>query len=204
MTHDDIWQVRFRQATRRIQELEGEVARLKEVASTSTLSYATRECLADVIIHYDSIVAGFAAQRLNAREAGDSDNATYWTHEMNAAYRMKVQAERALAAIAPTLSAERPCTCHPDDKLPKPCPQKYSYSECVASQPQAAEPKGMTDEQLCAVQCAEEALRAIAERRYQIGDTIEPINDIRAAASVAAAALKRFAPVARALLSNGE
>lgn len=29
MTHDDIWQVRFRQATRRVQELEEEVARLK-------------------------------------------------------------------------------------------------------------------------------------------------------------------------------
>lgn len=29
MTHDDIWQVRFRQAIRRVQELEEEVTRLK-------------------------------------------------------------------------------------------------------------------------------------------------------------------------------
>lgn len=34
MTHDDIWQVRFRQATRRVQELEEEVARLKASAPT--------------------------------------------------------------------------------------------------------------------------------------------------------------------------
>jgi hypothetical protein len=26
-----------------------------------------------------------------------------------------------------------PCTCHPDDKPPRPCPQKYAYSECVAA-----------------------------------------------------------------------
>lgn len=38
MTHDDIWQVRFRQATRRVQELEEEIARLK--VSAPTLSAA--------------------------------------------------------------------------------------------------------------------------------------------------------------------
>lgn len=26
---------------------------------------------------------------------------------------------------------DRPCTCHPDDNPPKPCPRKYAYSECV-------------------------------------------------------------------------
>jgi len=25
------------------------------------------------------------------------------------------------------------CTCHPDDNPPRPCPQKYAYSECVAA-----------------------------------------------------------------------
>jgi hypothetical protein len=59
----------------------------------------------------------------------------------------------------------------------------------------------LTDEQLCAIQCAEETLRAIAERGYQIGDTIEPLNDIRAASKRAANALKRFAPVASAILA---
>lgn len=24
-----------------------------------------------------------------------------------------------------------PCTCHPDDNPPRPCPRKYAYSECV-------------------------------------------------------------------------
>ena len=23
------------------------------------------------------------------------------------------------------------CTCHPDDNPPRPCPQKFAYSECV-------------------------------------------------------------------------
>lgn len=24
------------------------------------------------------------------------------------------------------------CTCHPSDNPPRPCPQRYAYSECVA------------------------------------------------------------------------
>jgi hypothetical protein len=24
-----------------------------------------------------------------------------------------------------------PCTCHPDDIRPEPCPQRYAYGECV-------------------------------------------------------------------------
>lgn len=27
-------------------------------------------------------------------------------------------------------SEERPCTCHPDDNPPRPCPRKYALSEC--------------------------------------------------------------------------
>lgn len=34
-------------------------------------------------------------------------------------------------------NAPRSCTCHPDDNPPQPCPQKFTYSECVA----AADPK---------------------------------------------------------------
>jgi len=26
---------------------------------------------------------------------------------------------------------DRPCTCHPDDNPPRPCPKRYAYSECV-------------------------------------------------------------------------
>lgn len=28
---------------------------------------------------------------------------------------------------------KQPCTCHPDDNPPRPCPQRYAYSECVAA-----------------------------------------------------------------------
>lgn len=27
----------------------------------------------------------------------------------------------------------RPCTCHPDDNPPRPCPQRYALSECRAA-----------------------------------------------------------------------
>ncbi|VWB16449.1 hypothetical protein BLA14095_00481 [Burkholderia lata] len=56
-----------------------------------------RECLMDVVSHHDNIVAGFAAQRLAAIEAADSDTAAYWGREIEVARRMKAQAERALA-----------------------------------------------------------------------------------------------------------
>lgn len=36
----------------------------------------------------------------------------------------------ALAAASPCAA---PCTCHPDDNPPRPCPQKYAYSECAAA-----------------------------------------------------------------------
>lgn len=29
--------------------------------------------------------------------------------------------------------SDRPCTCHPDDNPPVPCPQKYALSECKAA-----------------------------------------------------------------------
>lgn len=31
------------------------------------------------------------------------------------------------------LIEERPCTCHPDDHPPVPCPRKYALSECRAA-----------------------------------------------------------------------
>ncbi|WP_446333610.1 hypothetical protein ACRHQP_00710 [Burkholderia pseudomallei] len=64
-----------------------------------------RECLMDVVSHHDSIVAGFAAQRLAAEEAQDSDTAGYWKREIDVAHRMKAQAERALAAASPAAEA---------------------------------------------------------------------------------------------------
>lgn len=26
---------------------------------------------------------------------------------------------------------DKPCTCHPDDKRPVPCPKQYAFTECV-------------------------------------------------------------------------
>ncbi|PRE27569.1 hypothetical protein C6P79_14715 [Burkholderia multivorans] len=54
----------------------------------------------DVVSHHANIVAGFAAQRLAAEEAQDSDTAAYWNREIDVAHRMKAQAKRALAAMA--------------------------------------------------------------------------------------------------------
>ncbi|WP_146060212.1 hypothetical protein [Burkholderia pseudomallei] len=77
-----------------------------------------RKCLMDVVSHHDSIVAGFAAQRLAAEEAQDSDAAAYWKHESDVAHRMKAQAERALAAMAqpaPAPADERAAL--PEDRI---------------------------------------------------------------------------------------
>lgn len=38
-----------------------------------------------------------------------------------------------LAFAAGSRSDTRPCTCHPDDNPPKPCPKKYALSECRAA-----------------------------------------------------------------------
>jgi hypothetical protein len=35
--------------------------------------------------------------------------------------------------------SDRPCTCHPDDNPPVPCPQKYALSECRAAAPKTAD-----------------------------------------------------------------
>lgn len=41
--------------------------------------------------------------------------------------------QSALAFAAGSRSDTRPCTCHPDDNPPKPCPKKYALSECRAA-----------------------------------------------------------------------
>ena len=35
-----------------------------------------------------------------------------------------------LRGAADETAAPRPCTCHPDDNPPRPCPQKFALSEC--------------------------------------------------------------------------
>lgn len=57
----------------------------------------------------------------------------------------------------------------------------------------------LSDDDLCAVEFAAQALRAIAERKRMVGDVIEPVNDIRIASSLAKEALRRFDSVAMKL-----
>ncbi|MBN3729473.1 hypothetical protein [Burkholderia sp. Tr-20390] len=71
----------------------------------------------------------------------------------------------------------------------------------AASANRSDPPATLADNHLCAVQYATDALRAIADRREQVGDAIQPLNDIRAASRRAAAALRRFEPVADLLLA---
>ena len=40
----------------------------------------------------------------------------------------------------PKTQTTRPCTCHPDDRPPVPCAEKYAYRDCVAAS-QAAKSK---------------------------------------------------------------
>lgn len=79
----------------------------------------------------------------------------------------------------------------------------------LASRPSASEPSraqstsnaGVGDEDLCALEHAVATLRAIADRRQQVGDVLEPVNDIRTASARAKSALQRLEPVARKLES---
>jgi 8-oxo-dGTP pyrophosphatase MutT (NUDIX family) len=57
--------------------------------------------------------------------------------------------------------------------------------------------EAMSDDDLCSLEYAVRSLRAIAERRELVGDTIQPIDDIRAASRRATAALTRLEPVAQ-------
>jgi dATP/dGTP diphosphohydrolase len=38
---------------------------------------------------------------------------------------------KAVAALVASPGAQHPCTCHPDDNPPVPCPRRYAYGECV-------------------------------------------------------------------------
>jgi len=32
------------------------------------------------------------------------------------------------------MSDDRPCTCHPNDNPPRPCPKKYAYTDCLKAE----------------------------------------------------------------------
>ena len=61
---------------------------------------------------------------------------------------------------------------------------------------------GLTENDLCAVQFALQALQSIADRKRMVVDVIEPVNDIRAASRLAKEAVRRFEPVAVKLLDS--
>lgn len=63
-------------------------------------------------------------------EAGTVPNA-YVTYRQwaESAYRAMLSAAPPLGAAVPP----KPCTCHPDDNPPVPCPQKYALNECRAA-----------------------------------------------------------------------
>lgn len=73
--------------------------------------------------------------------------------------------------------------------------------ECVECAPLEQDTFKLSDSDLCAIQIAVETLRVIADRHQQQGDVLVPVNDIRTASRKAAYALKRFEPVAHALLA---
>lgn len=60
---------------------------------------------------------------------------------------LRDEAAKALTALTAG-GAERPCTCHPDDNPPKPCPKRYALTECRAA---SAERDAVVEE--CAKVC---------------------------------------------------
>jgi hypothetical protein len=74
-------------------------------AQTATTD-AARECLADVVSHYRALYAGLAFQLNEATVSENSDDMTYWKHEIEALERMYEQAERALTAAQSASASE--------------------------------------------------------------------------------------------------
>lgn len=62
--------------------------------------------------------------------------------------------------------AERPCTCHPDDNPPRPCPRKYALSECRKAAAYREQVNSL------ALECAESTRRAAVKSSVQHPVTI--------------------------------
>lgn len=69
-----------------------------------------------------------------------------------------------------TSEEKRDCTCHPDDNPPRPCPQKFAYSECMKA---AAEDKARRVERELCLQAA----RSCAQFKCQMTDEIPRCPD---------------------------
>ena len=84
-----------------------------------------------------------AAAKLICKDCADTDYRPEYQADPEPAFwhgNKKCRAnEIHLATLSPAPASkgvsedERPCTCHPDDNPPKPCPQKYALSECRAT-----------------------------------------------------------------------
>jgi hypothetical protein len=72
----------------------------------TALTDDARECLADVVSHYRALYAGLAFQLNEATVSENSDDMTYWKHEIKALERMYAQAERALTAAQSASASE--------------------------------------------------------------------------------------------------
>jgi hypothetical protein len=77
-----------------------------QAAATVASTDDARECLADVVSHYRALYAGLAFQLNEATVSENSDDMTYWKHEIKALERMYEQAERALTAAQPACGGD--------------------------------------------------------------------------------------------------
>ena len=82
-----------------------------------------------LLAHVDALEARVA--RLEGALRAMVATGKYWQGPKN-----KKILDQAFAALD-----NRPCTCHPDDNPPRPCPQKYALSECIRAA--LAEVKGV-------------------------------------------------------------
>lgn len=146
----------------------------------AVLSDDARECLQDVVSHYGNFVEALTCKRDTVTTKTDRE---YWQHELSANARMKRQAEHALAASAPTLGEPVPLRdirmlagYAEGSKSPRMVNafrrvMRWLDDAPAVAQPQAAEPKGMT-EAIEALQCPEThscSNPELFERGWEIG-----------------------------------
>lgn len=146
----------------------------------AALSDDARECLQDVVSHYGNFVEALTCKRDTVTTKTDRE---YWQHELSANARMKRQAEHALAASAPTLGEPVPLRdirmlagYAEGSKSPRMVNafrrvMRWLDDAPAVAQPQAAEPKGMT-EAIEALQCPEThscSNPELFERGWEIG-----------------------------------
>lgn len=67
--------------------------------------------------------------------------------------------------------SERPCTCHPDDNPPRPCPRKYALSECRKAAAYREQVNSL------ALECAESTRRAAEKSGAVLVVDDKPYNE---------------------------